>query len=144
LTRHPGLPAEIAFDAELDRGNSRWQIPRILEDLKAKAKVQGLWNLFLSKQHEEGAGFTNLEYGLMAEVLGRSKLGPEVSILSKTGGDRSQHFITTGYQLLCPRHWKYGAFGQVRNTRPKGHLARPLASRRHQISLCHDGARCSI
>lgn len=38
----------------------------------------GLWNLFLAKGHyKEGAGFTNLEYGLMAEQMGRSRVAPE-------------------------------------------------------------------
>lgn len=51
-----------------------------MEELKAKARKLGLWNMFLSKSHfSEGAGFTNLEYGLMAEYLGKSKLASEVS-----------------------------------------------------------------
>jgi len=50
-----------------------------MEDLKAKAKSAGLWNLFLAKGHyKEGAGFSNLEYGLMAECLGRSRTAPQV------------------------------------------------------------------
>ncbi|EIM88256.1 acyl-CoA dehydrogenase NM domain-like protein [Stereum hirsutum FP-91666 SS1] len=53
----------------------RWKtvIP-VIEDLKAKAKKLGLWNLFLSKTHypEHGVPLTNLEYGVMAELLGRS------------------------------------------------------------------------
>lgn len=52
--------------------------PPILEDLKAKAKKLGLWNLFLPKNHfKEGAGFSNLEYGLMAEYLGKSLIASE-------------------------------------------------------------------
>jgi hypothetical protein len=51
----------------------------VLEDLKARAKSLGLWNMFLPKNHfKEGAGFTNLEYGLMAEYLGKSFIGSEV------------------------------------------------------------------
>lgn len=52
-----------------------------MENLKAKAKKLGLWNMFLPKNHfDQGAGFTNLEYGLMAELLGKSKLASEVSL----------------------------------------------------------------
>jgi alkylation response protein AidB-like acyl-CoA dehydrogenase len=43
-----------------------------LDELKAKAKAQGLWNLFLPRETDGGkygAGFTNLEYALMAEVV---------------------------------------------------------------------------
>jgi acyl-CoA dehydrogenase len=53
-----------------------------MEDLKKRAKELGLWNMFLPKNHySEGAGFTNLEYGLMAEYLGRSGLSQEVSFM---------------------------------------------------------------
>jgi len=61
-------------------GAQRWKAhPPILEELKAKARKLGLWNMFLPKSHfSQGAGFSNLEYGLMAEYLGKSKLAPEV------------------------------------------------------------------
>jgi acyl-CoA dehydrogenase len=52
-----------------------------MEELKAKAKTLGLWNMFLPRNHfSEGAGFSNLEYGLMAEVLAKSALASEVCI----------------------------------------------------------------
>ena len=48
--------------------------PSIIEDLKKRAQELGLWNMFLPKAHfKEGAGFSNLEYGLMAEYLGKSR-----------------------------------------------------------------------
>lgn len=51
-----------------------------MESLKEKAKKLGLWNMFLPKNHfTQGAGFSNLEYGLMAELLGKSKVASEVS-----------------------------------------------------------------
>ena len=54
--------------------------PQIIEDLKAKAKKLGLWNMFLPKNHfKEGAGFSNLEYGLMAEYLGKSSVASEAT-----------------------------------------------------------------
>jgi acyl-CoA dehydrogenase len=50
-----------------------------MDDLKRKARERGLWNMFLPKNHfSEGAGFSNLEYGLMAEYLGRSFVASEV------------------------------------------------------------------
>lgn len=52
--------------------------PQLIEDLKARAKQLGLWNMFLPRNHfKEGAGFSNLEYGLMAEYLGKSFLASE-------------------------------------------------------------------
>lgn len=51
-----------------------------MEDLKSKAKALGLWNMFLAKGHyKEGAGFTNLEYGLMCEQFGRSRTASEAT-----------------------------------------------------------------
>lgn len=50
----------------------------MIEDLKKRARELGLWNLFLPKNHfKEGAGFSNLEYGLMAEYLGKSFIASE-------------------------------------------------------------------
>ena len=52
--------------------------PSIIEDLKKRAQELGLWNMFLPKAHfKEGAGFSNLEYGLMAEYLGKSRTASE-------------------------------------------------------------------
>ncbi|OAG43811.1 acyl-CoA dehydrogenase [Fonsecaea monophora] len=76
---HPGVPAESVFEAQLNtRENGRWTNPPVLEDLKRSARSLGLWNLFLST-HSEGAGYTNLEYALMAECLGMSRLAPEAT-----------------------------------------------------------------
>ena len=52
----------------------------MIEDLKKRAQELGLWNMFLPKNHfKEGAGFSNLEYGLMAEFLGKSRLASEAT-----------------------------------------------------------------
>jgi acyl-CoA dehydrogenase len=51
-----------------------------MEDLKSRAKSLGLWNMFLAKGHySQGAGFTNLEYGLMCEQFGRSRTASEAT-----------------------------------------------------------------
>ncbi len=69
------LPAEAAFHASLRE--ARWQIPPVMEELKTKARLVGLWNLFLP-EHEGGAGLTNLEYAPMAELMGQLPFAPEV------------------------------------------------------------------
>ena len=68
-------PAEPVFERQVAEGD-RWQPTAIMEELKAKAKAEGLWNLFLPES-ELGAGLTNLEYAPLAEIMGRSLLGPE-------------------------------------------------------------------
>jgi acyl-CoA dehydrogenase len=45
--------------------------PRILVEMRERAKAEGLWNLFLADD-EHGAGLTNWEYGMLCEVMGRS------------------------------------------------------------------------
>lgn len=54
-----------------------WQVSPLVHELKAKAKAQGLWNLFLPDD-KHGAGLSTLEYAPLAEVMGHSLLAPEV------------------------------------------------------------------
>jgi acyl-CoA dehydrogenase len=69
------FPNEATWFAEIARG--RWQPTRIMESLKARARADGLWNLFLPES-EYGAGLTNLEYAGLCEIMGRSPMAPEV------------------------------------------------------------------
>jgi len=70
-------PNESTFEAQLRAGASRWQVPPVIEELKAQARAAGLWNLFLPDA-EYGAGLTNLEYAPLCEMMGRSPIAPEV------------------------------------------------------------------
>ena len=69
-------PAEADYFAALSAGESRWVVPSVIEDLKAAARAEQLWNLFLPESGH-GAGLSNLEYAPLAEIMGRSALAPE-------------------------------------------------------------------
>lgn len=73
------IPADPVFEAQIGEGSSRWDHhPSVIDNLKTRARSLGLWNMFLPKGHyKESPGFSNLEYGLMAEWLGRSRTGSE-------------------------------------------------------------------
>ena len=68
-------PNEEKMTAEIAEGD-RWQPIQLLEDIKAKAKAAGLWNMFLPDS-ERGFGLTNLEYAPLCEIMGRSPFAPE-------------------------------------------------------------------
>jgi acyl-CoA dehydrogenase len=69
-------PNEQRFHDEVAEGD-RWQPTRLVEELKARARAAGLWNLFLP-QSERGAGLTNTEYAPLCEIMGRVLWAPEV------------------------------------------------------------------
>ncbi|MFJ9906554.1 acyl-CoA dehydrogenase family protein [Streptomyces sp. NPDC101152] len=71
------LPAEPVYDRQLAEADDPHQLPQIMQELKEKARAEGLWNLFLA-HGDWGAGLTNLEYAPLAELAGRSVIGPEV------------------------------------------------------------------
>jgi acyl-CoA dehydrogenase len=74
------FPAEPVFAEQAQavaRSGDPWRRPPVIEELKAEARLRGLWNLFLAG-HPEGAGLTNLQYAPLAEITGHSPaLAPE-------------------------------------------------------------------
>ena len=70
-------PAEAVYAEQVAGAEDPWARPPVLAELKAAARRQGLWNLFLPDPHH-GAGLTNLQYAPLAELTGRSPhLAPE-------------------------------------------------------------------
>ncbi len=62
-------PNEGTYGDQVADGDTRWATVPILEELKAKAKEEGLWNLFLPES-DLGAGLTNMEYAPLCEITG--------------------------------------------------------------------------
>jgi acyl-CoA dehydrogenase len=76
MTAHV-YPNERRFQDDIDMGE-RWQPTRLVEELKAMARAEGLWNLFLPAS-EYGAGLTNAEYAPLCEIMGRAMpFAPEI------------------------------------------------------------------
>ncbi|PIK37898.1 putative acyl-CoA dehydrogenase family member 11 isoform X2 [Apostichopus japonicus] len=75
------FPNERVYLNQLQESSDPWYEPPIMEEMKAKAKSQGLWNLFLPSE----SGFGQLEYAFMAEEMGRSPIAPQVFNCSAPG-----------------------------------------------------------
>jgi acyl-CoA dehydrogenase len=85
-------PVEATVHHEITRlresGGDRWTPHPVIKELQAKARAEGLWNLFLPKEHagryaadfgtDSGEGLSNVDYAPIAEVMGRSFLAPLV------------------------------------------------------------------
>ena len=77
--RNHVLPAEAEYEEFVHDPTNLWVVPPIMEELKAKAKAEGLWNLFLPKEYGEySPGLSNLEYAPLAELMGKNEWASEV------------------------------------------------------------------
>jgi acyl-CoA dehydrogenase len=95
-------PAEETFRDQAHTAENPWGTLPIVEELKVQARERGLWNLFLPRTHEHGAGLTNLQYAPLAEMTGRNPwIAPEaincsapdtgnMELLSAFGTDEQQ------------------------------------------------------
>ncbi len=70
-------PSEQIYKEQIVASGNPFHHAEIVDALKARAKAEGLWNLFLPDK-EYGAGLTNLEYAPLAEIMGRVDWASEV------------------------------------------------------------------
>jgi len=70
-------PIEAQYHRELAALDNRWAVLPVIRELKAKAREQGLWNLFFPDD-TYGCGLLNSDYALIAEETGRSFIAPEI------------------------------------------------------------------
>jgi acyl-CoA dehydrogenase len=60
------------------RSGNAWQTPKLIDELKVKARAAGLWNLFLPHAYKGNGGISNLDYAPLCEVMGRVAWSSEV------------------------------------------------------------------
>jgi acyl-CoA dehydrogenase len=92
-------PAEEVYERQLRESGDPHHQPQIMEELKARAREAGLWNMFLPDP-ERGAGLSNSDYAPLAEILGRSHIASEACNCSApdTGNMEVLHRFATPAQ----------------------------------------------
>jgi acyl-CoA dehydrogenase len=107
-------PNERAFRTQIAAGD-RWQPTAIVEQLKARAKLAGLWNLFLP-QSDYGAGLSNTEYAPLCEVMGRSPdFAPEVFNCSPPDTGNMEVLVRYGTEAQRQRWLEPLLAGEIRS-----------------------------
>jgi acyl-CoA dehydrogenase len=101
-------PAEPIY-REQEKQGERWKVIPIIEELKNKARAEGLWNMFMPpNEHEDeefrGAGLTNLEYAPLAEIMGRYLWASQIFNCSSPDTGNMEVLIRYG-TLEQQRNW---------------------------------------
>ena len=108
------------FEKQHESGD-RWVTPQIVHDLKAIAKKEGLWNMFMPPHKEydkgewHGAGLTNLEYAPLAEIMGRVGFASEVFNCSAPDTGNMEVFERYGADWMKEKYLKPLLAGEIRS-----------------------------
>ena len=106
-------PNERTYVEQHEAGE-KWATPAIMEELKAKARDAGLWNLFLPDE-EYGPGLTNLEYAPLCEIMGRSPIGPEIFNCSAPDTGNMEVLVRNGSDAQKEKWLKPLLAGEIRS-----------------------------
>lgn len=107
-------PAEAVAERQLAADQEAWHHPPVVEDLKASARAQGLWNFFLPGEH--GGGLTNLQYAPLAEITGRSPaLAPPALNCSAPDTGNMEVLSMFGTEQQCDRWLRPLLDGEIRS-----------------------------
>jgi alkylation response protein AidB-like acyl-CoA dehydrogenase len=112
-------PNVATFEKQHAEGD-RWVTPQIVHDLKALAKKEGLWNLFMPpSDHDDdefhGAGLTNMEYAPLSEIMGRVSFASEVFNCSAPDTGNMEVFHRYGTKAQKQKWLKPLMNGEIRS-----------------------------
>ncbi|MET0222379.1 MAG: acyl-CoA dehydrogenase family protein [Tardiphaga sp.] len=117
---HKHVRPAVPVYRQQDEAGERWKVIPIVEELKAKAKAEGLWNLFMPpSSHEDdefhGAGLSNLEYALLAEQMGHIGWASEVFNCSAPDTGNMEVFMRYGSKEHKQKWLKPLMNGEIRS-----------------------------
>jgi acyl-CoA dehydrogenase len=110
-------PAEHIYNEQLQDADDRWSTPAIMATLKQQARAEGLWNLFIPKDHQSygGSGLTNLEYAPLAEIMGRVLWSSEIFNCSAPDTGNMEVFMKYGTDAQKDKWLKPLLEGKIRS-----------------------------
>jgi acyl-CoA dehydrogenase len=112
-------PSERNHAEQLHNASNRFATLPLVEELKAKAKAEGLWNLFVPPSHAEycdHGGFSNFDYAPMAELMGRVLWSPEVFNCNAPDTGNMEVFMKYGNEAQRDRWLKPLLNGEIRSS----------------------------
>lgn len=107
-------PVEPDYHRRMRELDNPWVVLPEIEELKAKAREQGLWNMFLPEP-EYGPGLSNLEYAPVAELSGRSAIAPEIFNCNAPDTGNMEVLVKYGDEAQQERWLKPLLAGEIRS-----------------------------
>jgi acyl-CoA dehydrogenase len=110
------IPAEATYERQLAESGDPHSQPPVMEELKEEARAAGLWNLFLPHSTEWNDGLSNLDYAPLAELSGRSAIGPEALNCSAPDTGNMELLALFGTEEQKERWLRPLLAGEIRST----------------------------
>ncbi len=106
-------PNEEHYHAQLNALPNRFSTVPLMEELKARAREAGLWNMFVPADH---GGLTNAQYAPLAEIMGRVMWSPEAFNCNAPDTGNMEVFMKYGTPEQQERWLKPLLAGEIRSS----------------------------